>query len=106
MIGYAFRWRLPAPQFSTAWSDVSDFEFVAAIIGPAGQSGAAGGRYEHTQASPLAVWTVNHNLGFKPVAVAVISPGGLEVNAQVQHISVNQLTITFAAPYSGSARIL
>lgn len=62
-------------------------------------------RHEHVQASAAATWTVNHNLGVWPSAVTVLSPGGVEVNAEVVHVSVNQLTIHFAAPYAGRARI-
>lgn len=60
--------------------------------------------YEHTQSSPSASWTVNHNLGRRPASVAVLSVGGVEVNAAVTHISINQLIVEFAAPQVGSVR--
>lgn len=74
---------------------------LAAAIGPPGNVA----RHEHTQSSAAALWTVNHNLGLWPSAVTVLSPGGVEVNAEVVHVTVNQLTIHFAAAYAGTARI-
>lgn len=72
--------------------------------GPAGPPGApgAGTAFIFTQASALDTWNVNHNLGVRP-AVTILSPGGLEVNGSIAHISVNQLIITFAAPVAGTA---
>ncbi len=72
--------------------------------GPSGDVVALEG-YVHTQASPLATWTVNHNLGRKPL-VAVLSVGGQEVIAEVLHASNNQVLISFASPAVGSARCL
>lgn len=55
-----------------------------------------------TQASPLAEWIVNHNLGYKPL-VDVLDTGGNLVGAEVAHISLNQFAVRFAAPYAGQA---
>lgn len=73
------------------------------IRGPAGQGAAV---YEHTQSVASAAWTINHNLGYRPGSVAVFSPGGQEVETGVTHNTVNQLTIEFASPYIGTARIV
>ena len=62
-------------------------------------------RYEHIQSAALPTWTVNHNFGFWPASVSVQSPGGVEVDAGVTHITVNQLQIDFTAPYTGKAYI-
>lgn len=92
------RWILP---------DESGVEPIAAIIGPPGSGGGSGATtYQHTQSSASALWTVNHNLGRWPSAVTVLSAGGVEVAAQVNHVSINQLTVTFAAPFAGLARII
>lgn len=61
--------------------------------------------FEFTQVSPLSTWTVNHNLGRRPTAVAVLSPGGVEVEAGVIHVSNSQLVVQFSQPYSGSVRV-
>jgi hypothetical protein len=72
--------------------------------GPAGDVVALEG-YTHTQSSPSSSWTVNHNLGRKPL-VQVLSPGGLEVIAEVLHVSTNQVLVSFASAQSGSVRCL
>ncbi len=53
--------------------------------------------------TPLLVWTINHNLGFRP-AVEVFSVGGAEIDAAVLHTSVNQTVISFSTATAGSAR--
>lgn len=74
------------------------------IRGPVGPA-AGGAAYEHIQSVASAAWIVNHNLGSKPTAISVLSPGNVEVEAGVTHTSDNQLIIDFAAPYIGTARI-
>jgi hypothetical protein len=72
--------------------------------GPAGPPGAALD-YEHVQSAASAEWIVNHNLGVEP-AVSVLSAGGVEVLAQIVHVSVNQFRVYFASPQAGRARCL
>ncbi|CAL4868208.1 hypothetical protein MMA231_02483 [Asticcacaulis sp. MM231] len=99
-------------------TDADDpFELLPVLEGPPGEPGPRGlpgepgppgdpaNRYEHLQASPAVQWTVNHNLGRKP-HVSVRSVGGVEVLADVVHQSLNQLTVNFAAPYTGSVDCL
>lgn len=64
--------------------------------------GLSTNRFTFTQASAASVWTVNHNLGFNPT-VHVYSVGGVEVEAQITHTSLNQTVINFATPYAGYA---
>lgn len=76
--------------------------------GPAGATGPKGDPNQgtvFTQSSPSATWTLNHNLGFKP-AVTVYSAGGMQVGADVVHISNNQTQIFFASPQAGTARLI
>jgi hypothetical protein len=85
---------------------------VAVVIGPRGPAGPPGppgspGSSDgeplvHTQSSASTTWLINHNFGFRPL-VTVLSPGGAEVGAEVEHVSVNQVRISFAEPRSGSA---
>ena len=71
--------------------------------GPAGPPGSSGSDiYDHTQSSPSATWTVNHNLAMKP-DVEVRNSGGQVVWAEVLHVSVNQTIIYFSSPMTGSA---
>lgn len=75
--------------------------------GVPGKDGGAGGTsYQHTQSAASASWTVNHNLGRWPSAVSVLSAGSVEVEADVIHVSINQLIVNFAAPFAGLARII
>ena len=73
------------------------------MIGPQGPAGVVE-EYSNTYASASS-WVVNHNLGKYPV-VTVLSPGNVEVEAEVVHSSVNQLTVYFAAPYAGKVRCI
>jgi hypothetical protein len=68
--------------------------------------GGSVARYTHTQSAASALWTVNHNLGFIPSSVSVRTVGGVEVEAGVTHISINQLNIEFAVPFAGTALII
>jgi hypothetical protein len=69
--------------------------------GPAGPPGT-GAYYRHVQASPGLVWTVNHNLGFYP-SVNVADSGGNQWFGDVKYLDEDNLTITFAYPFGGTA---
>lgn len=70
--------------------------------GPPGPVGPPADTYEHTQASPATEWIVNHNFGRNPI-VDVISPGGLRVLAEIQHMTINQARVYFLSPQTGKA---
>lgn len=74
---------------------------AAAIVAPQGSIP----RFVHVQSSASTLWTVNHNLGDRPAAVSVLTTGGVEMDADVRHISVNQLTVGFASALTGSVLI-
>ena len=57
-------------------------------------------RYDQTVAATT--WTINHNAG-RGVNISVYSVGGLQVIAQVIHVSVNQAQVLFDSAYSGYA---
>lgn len=75
------------------------------LPGPPGPPGASGAGYVHTQASAATVWTVPHNLGFRP-SVAVTSASGAFVVGDPEHLDLNTLRLTFALPISGTARLV
>lgn len=83
------------------------YTLTAMTQGPQGNPGPSGGAastYVHTQSSSLDVWTVAHNLGFRPT-VTVTTTGGVEVaGGEVLHLSNNVLTITFDVAFTGIAR--
>lgn len=88
---------------------------VAVLAGRDGRDGidgtngtGAGGenlKYIHSQTTESAEWIVNHNLGSKPVA-EIISTGGAVVEADVLHVSDNQLRVYFSAAFTGSVRCI
>lgn len=75
----------------------ADWSIVAVGAGGAGDL-----NYHHTQGVPSATWVIVHNLGKRPV-VTVLDSGGTEVEGDVVYDSLNQLTITFSAGFSGDA---
>lgn len=80
-------------------------DLVAAINELAARSpGGGAAAFTHLQPSASALWTINHNLGVRP-AVTIVDAGGNEVEADVAHLSMNQLVIRFAVPIAGLARL-
>jgi hypothetical protein len=71
--------------------------------GPQGPQGEAGAAYTHTQATSSAVWTINHNLGFRP-AIALLTDGGAVIDAEIAHASANTAVVTLSQPLAGTAR--
>lgn len=60
------------------------------------------GRHSHTQDDPALVWTINHNLGFRP-GVHLYSVGGREMMAEIVHTSLNQTLVYFDNSTAGTA---
>jgi hypothetical protein len=60
------------------------------------------GTYTHTQASASATWTIVHNLNCKPSVTIVDSGGNVQIG-EVLYDSDNQITLAFAAAFSGFA---
>jgi hypothetical protein len=60
------------------------------------------GTYTHTQAAASSTWTIVHNLGCKPSVTIVDSGGNVQIG-EVLYDSNNQVTVTFAAAFSGYA---
>jgi hypothetical protein len=69
------------------------------IQGPPGQSG---GFYTHEQAVASDTWVIPHFLGYFP-AVTVIDSAGDEVEGAITYTNQNTVTITFSAPFTGTA---
>lgn len=72
--------------------------------GEQGIPGTQGNSYEYLRPSPASVWIIDHMLGRK-VHVSIFDPAGLVVHADVEHGTINQTTITYVAPFAGSAVI-
>lgn len=58
--------------------------------------------YTHTQGTPATGWVVNHNLGRYPKAVSVLDSALTAMLVPYQHITVNQLVVTFGRPATGT----
>ena len=77
---------------------------VRGVPGPRGPQGAPGSGSVHLQLSAELTWTINHNLGIRP-GVDITDTGGMAVNADVLHTSVNQTVVSFVVPTAGIARL-
>lgn len=73
--------------------------------GPQGASASAQIFYVHTQPTPAAVWTINHNLGGNPTAV-VLDSAGTQCEGTFSYPSINQMVITFSSAFTGTAYII
>lgn len=71
--------------------------------GDQGEPGIAQATYTHQQTTASDVWTINHNLGVRPV-IALVTDGGYEFDAEVKHLSVNTAVATMTIPLTGTAR--
>jgi hypothetical protein len=83
-------------------------QITVASPGPQGPAGAftpSDIAYTHTQAVSSAVWTINHNLGFNPIAV-VLDSGGTQCEGSVTYPTVNRMVITFTGAFTGVAYIV
>ena len=60
--------------------------------------------YLHEQGVPSTTWSVTHNLNGTP-SVDVVDSAGTAWYGSVVYTSLNTLTITFGAPFSGVAHI-
>ena len=81
---------------------------VVAAPGPQGAPGTfnpADIFYVHTQGTPSAVWTINHNLNGNPTAV-VLDSAGTQCEGTFSYPSTNQMVITFTAAFSGTAYVV
>jgi hypothetical protein len=77
----------------------------AGPTGPAGKDGkdgVSGGFFTYTQSAPATVWTINHNLGYRP-QVTVVDSANSVVEGDRVYTDANNLVLTFSAPFSGVA---
>jgi len=58
--------------------------------------------YTHTQIASSATWVIVHNLNKYP-SVSVVDSGGTVVVGGIVYDSINQVTLTFSAAFSGKA---
>jgi len=87
----------PTADPGTQTSQIATTEFVHAALSGIG--------YLHTQAAPALVWTVNHNLGYRPV-VELFTVGQVEFDAEIVHTSENQCVVYLVKEMAGFARCI
>lgn len=88
------------------------------VQGPPGPPGVAGrdgsngtngidslGFYEHNQSMPSNLWVVTHNLNRRP-SVTVTDTAGQMWIGDVEHQSLQQLTIGFGSAFAGRAYLI
>lgn len=61
--------------------------------------------FDFTQAVPSTTWTINHNLGRRPIT-ELYTVGGIEFEAEVVHTSINQTVVLLTTALAGSARLV
>lgn len=67
---------------------------------PDNQGGGAAAPHVHVQATPAAVWTVDHNLGRAPAVTTVV--GGEQVDTDIAYPSVARVVAVFPSPMVGT----
>lgn len=75
---------------------------MTARFPPIDSGGSGVGYYLYTQGTPAANWTITHNLGFHP-DIQVFDSAGDQVEGDVTHVSINEITVHFSAAFSGWA---
>ena len=78
------------------------------LLGAQGIQGVKGDSaffYDHDQSTPSAVWTITHNLNAYPVAT-VFDSAGAQCEGLFGYPSLNVMTITFSAAFSGRAYVI
>lgn len=80
--------------------------------GPPGEPGPPGPpvdkstlSFDYSQHHPSALWTVIHNLGFRPVAVRVHDLAGREHDPEVVTSSAVATVLRFTVPVAGTATL-
>jgi hypothetical protein len=77
-----------------------------AQAGPPGPPGSAtSASYVHIQTSPSSVWTVQHQLGFKPQPTVLASNGDPVYGWTPSWPSDNTMLLTFPVAVTGSAHV-
>lgn len=78
------------------------------IVGPEGPAGPQGEpgipfySYVHTQSSPSATWTIEHNLGGL-LNITVIDSAGSQIEGDVVFQDLNTVVIQYSGAFSGTA---
>lgn len=96
----------------TAWDNISSSLGPQGVQGTQGTQGLQGIQglqgttptiaYVFSQDVSSNVWNITHNLNFYP-NVTIIDSAGTVVEGEIDYTSVNTMTLTFSATFSGKA---
>jgi hypothetical protein len=64
-------------------------------------------RYRHIQATNSVIWSIQHNLGSKPVSIFAFDSSGNSVIGEPDYVNstINQINLVFSLPISGMAYV-
>lgn len=93
----------PYPDMSGFWMiwNVKTHQYELSDI-PVPTEGGGDKTYVHTQNIAAATWIIQHNM-YKYPSVSVVDSAENQVVGDVEYTTLNSLTITFTAPFSGKA---
>jgi len=101
-----------APIYTTVAvpSTVVNMAIVSVVLergatGPIGPHGPPGLSMNFAQTIPSALWQINHNFGVYP-SVTIIDDDGEASEGDVTYTDLNNLTISFGEPLSGTAYLV
>ena len=107
------QWYKPAPAVVLQWLvpaqsvippiPVAEIAVLPVVIVPPAGGGGGGPPFVHSQSVPAVEWIINHNLGFRP-AVTLFTVGGVEMEGEVIHSTLNQFRALFNTPLTGTAQ--
>ena len=73
--------------------------------GPQGLPGWVPQSYTHVQNSVSDLWTVVHNLGYRPGGILVRDSAGVTVEGNIVHVDANSFTVSFNEAISGEVDV-
>lgn len=77
-------------------------EEIDLVFAPIINGGQSSRRFTWDQLTPLATWTVPHNLNAFP-SVTVVDSTGARVEADVRYLDANIVQVSHGLPFSGKA---
>lgn len=77
--------------------------FPVNVPGGGAGPGAGGSTYVHAQARAAATWTIDHNLGTKPVVTIVDGAGNDISRTEIDYPSDNRVVVVWGGPQAGTA---
>lgn len=72
------------------------------LKGEKGDPGTGDAHFEHDQMIAASTWNITHNLNKHP-SVTIVTSAGDEAKGQISYPGINQVIITFSAPFGGKA---